>query len=101
MVEYPENDEEEDAPKKLFVVVNPEIKEISTETELGIEGCLSVPGLQGEVERALAVTVKGLTRRRAADEGQGQRLAGTHLPARDRSPGRGCLHRPGHQGLET
>ena len=28
---------------------------------MGIEGCLSVPGWQGEVERALAVTVKGQT----------------------------------------
>ncbi len=63
VVEYPENDEQEDAPKKLYVVVNPEIKEISTETELGIEGCLSIPNLHGEVERALSVTVKGQTRR--------------------------------------
>lgn len=63
VVEYPEDDEQEDAPKKLFVVVNPEIKEISPETELGIEGCLSIPGLHGEVDRALAVTVKGQTRR--------------------------------------
>lgn len=63
VVEYPADDEQEDSPKKLYVVVNPEIKEISTETEPGIEGCLSIPGLQGEVERALAVTVKGRTRR--------------------------------------
>jgi peptide deformylase len=63
VVEYPEDDEQEDAPKKLFVVVNPEVKEMSSETELGIEGCLSIPGLHGEVERALAVTVKGQTRR--------------------------------------
>jgi peptide deformylase len=63
VVEYPENDEQDDAPKKLFVVVNPEIRETSAETEMGIEGCLSIPGLHGEVERALAVTVKGQTRR--------------------------------------
>ena len=63
VVEYPEDDEQEDSPKKLYVVVNPEIKEISAETEMGIEGCLSIPGLHGEVERALAVTVKGQTRR--------------------------------------
>ena len=63
VVEYPEDDEQEDAPKKLFVLVNPEIKETSAETEMGIEGCLSIPGLQGEVERSLAVTVKGQTRR--------------------------------------
>jgi peptide deformylase len=63
VVEYPVDDDQEDSPKKLFVVVNPEIKETSAETEMGIEGCLSIPGLQGEVERALAVTVKGQTRR--------------------------------------
>jgi len=62
VVEYPEDDEQEDAPKKLFVVVNPEIKETSAETEMSIEGCLSIPGLQGEVERSLAVTVRGQTR---------------------------------------
>jgi peptide deformylase len=62
VVEYPEDDEQEDAPKKLYIVVNPEIKDMSTETEMGIEGCLSIPGLHGEVDRALAVTVKGLTR---------------------------------------
>ncbi len=62
VVEYPEDEEQEDAPKKLFIVVNPEIKELSAETELGIEGCLSIPGLNGEVERALAVMVKGQTR---------------------------------------
>ncbi|HEX7541638.1 MAG TPA: peptide deformylase [Anaerolineales bacterium] len=62
VVEYPEDDEQEDAPKKLFVVVNPEIKETSEEAEMGIEGCLSIPSLHGEVERALAVTVKGQTR---------------------------------------
>jgi peptide deformylase len=62
VVEYPEDDTVEGSPKKLYVVANPEIKEVSEETEMGIEGCLSIPGLQGEVERALAVTVKGQTR---------------------------------------
>ncbi len=62
VVEYPEDDEQEDSPKKLYIVINPEIKEMSPETEPGIEGCLSIPGLHGEVERALGVTVKGQTR---------------------------------------
>jgi len=62
VVEYPEDDEQEDSPKRLYVVVNPEIKETAAETEMGIEGCLSIPNLHGEVERALAVTVKGQTR---------------------------------------
>jgi peptide deformylase len=63
VVEYAEDEENEDAPKKLYAVVNPEIKELSAETELGVEGCLSIPGLQGEVERSLEVRIKGLTRR--------------------------------------
>ena len=62
VIEYPLDDTKEDAPKKLFTMLNPEIKEMSEETELGVEGCLSVPGLHGEVERSLAVTVKGLNR---------------------------------------
>ncbi len=62
VVEYPVDDDQEDAPKKLFIVVNPQITQAVEETELGIEGCLSIPGLHGEVERALAVTVKGQTR---------------------------------------
>ena len=63
VVEYPVDDEVEDSPRKLYVVVNPEITSMSEDTISGIEGCLSLPGLQGEVDRALAVTVKGRTRR--------------------------------------
>ncbi len=62
VVEYVEDEEKEDSPKKLYAVVNPEIKQSSKDTVMGVEGCLSVIGLQGEVERALAVTVKGQTR---------------------------------------
>ncbi len=63
VVEYAENEEDENAPKKLYAVVNPEIKQLSKETELGVEGCLSIPGLLGEVERSLEVRIKGQTRR--------------------------------------
>ena len=63
VVEYAENDEDEDAPKKLFVVANPEIVKVSTETDKGIEGCLSIPGLVGEVERPLQVVIRGQNRR--------------------------------------
>jgi len=62
VVEYPVNDDQEDAPKKLFIVANPQIIQTGEETEMGIEGCLSIPGLHGEVERALTVTVKGQNR---------------------------------------
>ena len=57
------SEEDEEAPKKLFAVVNPEITRTSPETVLGTEGCLSVPGVVGEVERAEALTIKGLSRR--------------------------------------
>ena len=57
------DEEDEDAPKKLFTVVNPEIVRASTETEMGVEGCLSIPDFIGEVERANAVTIKGQNRR--------------------------------------
>jgi|UniRef100_A0A7C4L1E5 peptide deformylase len=63
VVEYAEDDEEENAPKKLFVVANPEIVKASPETEKGIEGCLSIPGLVGEVERPLQVVIRGQNRR--------------------------------------
>ena len=62
VVEYG-SDEDEEAPKKLYTVINPEITRTSTETVLGAEGCLSVPGIVGEVERFEALTVKGLSRR--------------------------------------
>jgi peptide deformylase len=64
VVEYGEEDEEgnETKPKKLYVVINPEIIQASEEKELGIEGCLSIPNLVGEVERNIKITVKGLNR---------------------------------------
>ncbi|MEW5828937.1 MAG: peptide deformylase [Chloroflexota bacterium] len=61
VVEYGD-DENEDVPPKLYVMVNPKITRFDTETEPGVEGCLSIPGLVGEVERSLAVTVKGQNR---------------------------------------
>lgn len=62
VVEYGEG-EDESAPKKLYVVANPEIVEPSSEQVMGVEACLSVPGLAGEVDRHEAITVKGLNRR--------------------------------------
>jgi len=61
IVEY--GDEENDEiPPKLYVMANPEITRSSPETVLGTEGCLSVPGIQGDVERLESITVKGLNR---------------------------------------
>src|SRR4030065_526084 len=56
------DEENEETPTKLYVIVNPEISRASQDTVVGTEGCLSVPGVQGDVERFVAVTVKGLNR---------------------------------------
>jgi len=61
VVEY--GDEENDEiPPKLYIMVNPEITRSSEDTLIGTEGCLSIPGIQGDVERFVTVTVKGLNR---------------------------------------
>jgi peptide deformylase len=69
VVEYAEGEDdeetEEDAPpkpKKLYVLINPEIVKVSDEKVMGIEGCLSIPGLVGEVERHESIQVKALNR---------------------------------------
>jgi len=64
VIEYADDDnEEEEAPKQLFVVANPEIVATSEQIVSGIEACLSVPGLVGEVDRYFGITVKGLNRK--------------------------------------
>ena len=66
VVEYYENEKAEEAEdemkKKVWVVLNPEIVKASEEKVMGVEGCLSVPNLVGEVERHEAVRIKGLNR---------------------------------------
>lgn len=57
------DEEDETVEPKLYAVVNPEITRPSRGTEMGIEGCLSIPGLVGEVERHESVVVKGFNRR--------------------------------------
>ena len=57
------DEEVEEVPPKLYTLVNPEISRRSKETVLGIEGCLSIPELVGEVERSVSVIVKGQNRR--------------------------------------
>jgi peptide deformylase len=57
-------------------LINPVIVESEGE-ELGIEGCLSIPKLQGEVPRAARVVVTGWNR-----EGKSVRIEATELLAR-------------------
>ena len=61
VVEYTE-DEDENAKPRKYVLVNPEIVKRSEETVTDIEGCLSLPGLAGIVERHEAVTIKAKNR---------------------------------------
>ena len=60
--EVDEEEENEDVPKIVWAVLNPEIIKASEETLMGIEGCLSIPNLVGEVERHASIQVKGLNR---------------------------------------
>lgn len=62
VVEYGDENNEE-APKKLFVVANPEIISTSEETIIGTEGCLSIPGFAGEVTRWAEISLRGQNRR--------------------------------------
>ena len=61
VVEYPEDDSVEDSPMKTYKVINPEIIWRSEETVEGSEGCLSIPGYVGTVERNESIKVKGLS----------------------------------------
>jgi len=51
-----------DAGDGLREIINPVIVE-QTGLEIGSEGCLSIPGVYGDVERAAFVTVEGLDRK--------------------------------------
>ena len=61
----PEEDDEgneiEDT-RELYVIINPEIFWRSKEMVKGIEGCLSIPGYVGEVERHESIRVRGQDR---------------------------------------
>ncbi|OQA39002.1 MAG: Peptide deformylase 2 [Chloroflexi bacterium ADurb.Bin325] len=58
VVELPA-DEEEGLPAELYAFVNPEIVKASRVTEEGEEGCLSIPGYIGEVERSTEIVIRG------------------------------------------
>jgi peptide deformylase len=47
---------------KLYVVANPEIIKASKEKVEGVEGCLSIPGYVGTVDRHEKITLTGLDR---------------------------------------
>jgi peptide deformylase len=66
VVEYADPPEEQDGAEpaepvkpRLYRVVNPEIAKASEEMVMGAEGCLSLPGFNGNVSRHQSVAVKG------------------------------------------
>ncbi len=62
---------------ELYVLINPEVVRASRELEEGVEGCLSVPGWAGEVERHREVVVEAVDR-----QGREVRLKAEGLLAR-------------------
>ena len=53
-----EGETQEDIP--LTVLINPEIEPLSEETAMGVEACLSVPGLAGQVPRWTRIRYRAL-----------------------------------------
>lgn len=45
----------------LTVLINPEIEPLGDDKEMGWEGCLSVPGLRGDVPRYTRIRYRGVT----------------------------------------
>ncbi len=60
VIEYPE-DEEDPASVRIYELINPEIIK-SKGSEVAQEGCLSLPGLAADVERATQVVVRAQDR---------------------------------------
>ncbi len=46
--------------EKFYAVFNPEIERAGSEKDVAEEGCLSVPGIYGEIERHTRLTLRGL-----------------------------------------
>jgi peptide deformylase len=53
-------DDPEDQPLGLTVLINPELEPVGEQRIYGWEGCLSVPGLRGEVPRYARLRYRGL-----------------------------------------
>ena len=61
--DYDDDGEEIPNSRDLYILVNPEIVNASRKKVTGMEGCLSIPGYLGEVERSQAIRVRSLDRR--------------------------------------
>lgn len=71
------NQEDKEKDPVIYELINPEIMETSEETEIAPEGCLSVPGKYGTVERPCWVKVRAQDR-----TGKFYEVEGTGIVAR-------------------
>ena len=62
LAEVDEDGNEIEDSRDLYVITNPEIVSTSRSTVDGIEGCLSIPGYLGEVERHESIRVRAQDR---------------------------------------
>ena len=61
VIEYPEDEEDPENTRRVYEIINPEIIK-KKGSDIGQEGCLSIPGLAADVERATQVVVKAQDR---------------------------------------
>lgn len=54
-------DDEDESRRHVLALINPRVVEASKDTEKGIEGCLSIPGIEESVVRPATVVVEGLS----------------------------------------
>ena len=77
-----------DGKGEMLELVNPEIISRSETVQDGLEGCLSVPGMWGMVERPMQVRVRAQDRSGQTFEAD----RGPLLLPRDRPSGRASVH---------
>ncbi len=61
VIEYPEDEEDPENTQRVYELINPEIIRRKGE-EIGQEGCLSIPGVAADVNRAAYVLVRAQDR---------------------------------------
>ncbi len=61
VIEYPEDEDDPDNTKRIYELINPEVIK-SKGSDSGQEGCLSIPGLAADVDRATYVLLKAQDR---------------------------------------
>ncbi|MEZ4870322.1 MAG: peptide deformylase [Caldilineaceae bacterium] len=61
VIEYPDDEDDPENTMRVYELINPEIIR-SKGAEVGQEGCLSIPGLAADVERATYVLIRAQDR---------------------------------------